>query len=164
MSSDGKSEVMAPAGSREQNKGGRGRITAFYMETLILAVIFVMVILVLIRMFSMSVRMSTQANDLTCAVRLAENAAEAVASSDSAQELALLLDENGNVRVLEDGHILVEYDREMKPVSGGDFRMEITWEPRADGCVSSVITVSRVGDQQPIYTLTTAVYAEEAVP
>lgn len=164
MSSDGKWRTTAPAGSREQNRSEKSRITAFYMETLVLAVIFIVVILALIRIFSLSVRMSSQAEELTRAVRLAENGAEAAAASESGEKLARLLDENGNVTVREDGSILAEYDRDMKPLSGGDILMEITWEPEETGCVRCLITVSRRGDSRPVYTLTTAVYVEEAVP
>ena len=122
------------------------------------------VILALTRVFSLSVRLSSQAEDLTSAVRLAENAAEAVAASDSPGRLAELLDENGNVKVQGDGSVLAEYDRDRKPAPGGVLRVEITWEPGEDGCVDSVITVSRAGDPQPVYTLTTAVFTGEAVP
>lgn len=168
MSNGSKQKAMAPVRSREQNrewnKGGRGQVTAFYIETLVLAVIFVAVILVLLRVFSLSMRLSGQAKELTSAVRLAENAAEAAAASDNVQELALLLDENGNVTAREDGSVLAEYDRDMKPAPGGEIRMEITWEPEETGCVGCTITVSRKKDSQLIYTLNTAVYAEEAVP
>lgn len=143
---------------KENHKGERGRITAFYIETLVLAAVFLMVIVVLAQIFSLSVRMSDRAEDLTCAVRLAENAAEAVAASASAEELAFLLDENGNAGLGEDGCVYAAYDRTMNPESGGAVQVEATWEPKENGCVESVITVCRAGNSEPIYTLTTAVY------
>lgn len=150
--------------SERRDRKERGHITAFYIETLFLTVIFVILILVLIQVFSLSVRMSDSAGELTSAVQLAENAAEAVAASHSPQELMGLLDENGNVQTGENGGIYAAYGRDMKPDPEGDLKVEVTWEPNGDGCINSVITVYRKGDEEPVYTLTTAVYAEEAVP
>ena len=151
MSVDGDKKLMAVTErderKKENHKGERGRITAFYIETLVLA-----------QIFSLSVRMSDRAEDLTCAVRLAENAAEAVAASASAEELAFLLDENENAGLGEDGCVYAAYDRTMNPESGGAVQVEATWEPKENGCVESVITVCRAGNSEPIYTLTTAVY------
>lgn len=150
--------------SKRTDGKGRGHITAFYIETLFLTVIFVLLILALIQIFSLSVRMSDRARELTCAVQLAENAAEAVAASRSLGELAALLDENGNVRAGEDGGIYAEYDQDMRPAPGGELQVQITWEPDGNGYVNSEITVFGKGTGDPVYTLTTAVYAEEAVP
>lgn len=147
-----------------REREGKGHITAFYIETLFLAVIFIGMILILLRVFSVSVRMSDSAKELTGAVRLAENAAEAVAASGSQEELMQLLDENGNVRPRDGGGVYGEYDQDMRPALGGSLQMEVTWEPDGKGCVNSVITVCRKGEEEPIYTLTTAVYLEEAVP
>lgn len=147
-----------------RNKNTRGHITAFYIETLFLAVIFVIMILVLIQVFAFSVRMSDSAKELNNAVQLAENAAEAVAASDSPQELVSLLDENGNTQIQQDGRICAEYDREMKPYPGGAVQVEITWEPDGEGCVYSAIAVCRKGEAEPVYNLTTAVHVKEAVP
>ncbi len=165
MSVDGEKKLMAVTErddrKEDDDKGGRGQVTAFYIETLVLAAVFLMVIVVLAQIFSLAVRMSGRAEDLTCAVRLAENAAEAVAASKSAEELAFLLDENGNAGLGEDGCVYAAYDRTMNPESGGVVQVEATWEPKNDGCVESVITVCRAGDSEPIYTLTTAVYVME---
>lgn len=147
-----------------RRKRERGHITAFYMETLFLAVLFVLVILALIRLFALSVQMSNGAENLTNAVRLSENAAEAVAASHSPQSLLELLDENGNARLTEDGGICAEYDQNRSPLPGGPIRVEITWEPDGEGCVDSAITVFCQGEEEPIYTLRTAVYVEEAGP
>lgn len=142
----------------------RGHITAFYIETLFLAVIFVAMILILLRVFSQASVMSDNARELTCAVGLAESAAEAVAASGSQEELIQLLDENGNVRPLDGGGICAEYGTDGKPAPGGGLQVEVTWEPEENGCVNSIITVCRKGEKEPVYSLTTAVYVEEAVP
>ena len=79
----------------------RRHITAFYLETLILIIVFIGVILVLVRVFGISREKSETARLLTGAVSLSENAAEAVAASASPEEAAALLNENGNAVVLD---------------------------------------------------------------
>lgn len=142
-------------------QGGKHRITAFYIETLILTLIFIVVILVLMRVFSLSRKMSGQANLLTCAVHLAENAAEAVAASGDEESLYALLDEagRGNIsRPEEEDHILfrVRYDGEMNPAADGNFRVDVIWEPQGEELVKSRINV--YWNEEEIYTLDTAVY------
>ena len=123
----------------------RKQLTAFYMETLLLLAAFMAIILVLVSVFGGARQQSTQAAQLTHAVRLAENAAEAVASVDSVDALQDLLGQGGGMRL--DGSVLtVLYD---------DYELAITWEPEG-ALVNSAITVSRNGEE--IYTLETAVY------
>lgn len=145
-----------------REKNIRPHITAFYMETLFLAVIFVLLIMILVRIFALSVHMSDSAGQLTGAVQLAENAAEAVAASDSPEELLALLDEGGNAKISQDG-VICEYSRDMQPYPGGDIQVRITWEPKEDGCVDSRITVFSVSQQEPVYTISTAVFIKGAV-
>lgn len=139
--------------------------TLFYIETLVLAAVFIGVILVLTQVFARSRQMSLRARAMTCAVHLAENTAEAVSAAGSVEELALLLDEGGNVRALEgrgDATLRAQYDREMKPVTSGSFWVDVTWAPetgedsRMGSLVESVITVYWNGEE--VYTLDTAVY------
>ena len=61
------------------------------------------VILVLTRIFAFSGELSGRAGRLNRAVHLAENAAEAVAASDSLDMLCALLEENGNARDVPGG-------------------------------------------------------------
>lgn len=143
-------------------QGRMHRITAFYIETLVLTVVFIAVILVLMWVFALSGRMSTRAKLLTNAVHLAENAAEAVAASDSEDKLFALLDEagRGNVTGPEEGEgsfFRVRYDGEMNPAADGSFRVDVTWEPQEGDLVKSGITV--YWNEEVIYTLDTAVYA-----
>lgn len=67
-------------------------ITAFYLETLLMIVVFISIILVLTRVFGSARVQSVEAKDLTTAVTLAQNTAEAVSASHSPQELQELLE------------------------------------------------------------------------
>ena len=69
----------------------RKHITSFYMETLLLILVFVAVILILTQVFGAARVSGTAAADLTRAVRLAANAAEAVSASDRSEERARCL-------------------------------------------------------------------------
>ena len=96
-------------------------ITAFYLETLLMIVVFISIILVLTRVFGRARVQSVQAKTLTAAVTLAQNTAEAVSASGSPGELARILDEGGNVFLTEGkegGQALVTaaYDAGMTPV------------------------------------------------
>lgn len=147
-------------------------ITAFYIETLILAAVFTMVILVLTRVFAWSGRLGQRAEILTSAVHLAENAAEAVAASDSLEDVKALLGKNGNGEFLEgemgeDGGILrIWYDDAGHPASEGDLWVDVAWRPagaeavsdRGEGLVECTISVCWTGETEPVYTLETAVY------
>lgn len=152
-------------GFREERK--RKHITAFYMETLVLVLIFTAVILVLTKVFALSGQMSGKARALTNAVHLAENAAEAVAASDSLEMLAGLLEENGNVRILrQDGQEILQarYDEAMKPAADGNVLVEVQWVPEAGvekGLTQGVIHVSREDSGEQLYMLKTAVYMGE---
>lgn len=149
-------------GYREEGK--KQHITSFYMETLVLALIFIAVILVLTKVFALSGQMSGKAKVLTNAVHLAENAAEALAASDSLEMLAVLLEEDGNVEILrQDGQAVLQarYDEKMKPAADGSFLVEVLWVPEAgneNGLTQGVINVSREDSGEQLYMLKTAVY------
>ena len=143
----------------------RAHITAFYMETLLLILVFISIILVLIRVFALGRSQSAAAADLNTAVCLAQNAAEAVAASDSPEAVAALLNEANNARVI-DGRVEVGYDRDMSPNStrAPSFWVYIQWTPEGDGrLVRSEISVLRGDpwDAEPVYSLQTAVYLPE---
>lgn len=151
---------------REKNK--KSRTTLFYMETLVMTAVFVAMMLVLIQVFTRSKQMSLQAGVLTYAVHLAENAAEAVSASGSAEELFFLLEEGENIRWLEGRGITmlrVQYDGKMRPAGSGRFWVDVTWEPESGseegGLIKSSITVYWDGEE--VYILDTAVYTEGAL-
>jgi len=96
-------------------------ITAFYLETLLMIAVFVSIILVLTRVFGSARAQSAKAKNLTAAVTLAQNAAEAVSASKSPQDLLALLGTDGNALLQEDastGEALVTavYDTDLHPV------------------------------------------------
>jgi hypothetical protein len=139
------------------------QITAFYLETLLLIAVFVAVILVLTQLFGAARAQSSGAKTLTNAVILAENAAESAAAAENPEELASLLNRNGNARVAG-GVVEAGYDRNMVPDGGSDpeLRVTVTWEPAADtpDFVESEIVVYASGGE-PVYTLKTAVMRGE---
>ena len=84
-------------GSREiENMKRKQHITAFYLETLLMIVVFISIILVLTRVFGRARLQSVEAKRLTAAVTLAQNTAEAVSASGSPQDLLDLLNEKNN--------------------------------------------------------------------
>ena len=140
-------------------------ITAFYLETLLLILVFITIILVLTQVFGLGKVQSSEAKLLTNAVCLAENAAEAVSASDSDGRLLQLLDENGNAERMPDtAGVTAYYDTDMRPDRQGAFRVDVSWLPREGETgvlVDSVIQV-RCGERaKPIYTLNTAVFLKE---
>lgn len=141
-------------------------ITGFYLETLLLIAVFIAIILVLTHVFGLGRSLSGEAQTLTNAVCLAQNAAEAVAASDSPEVLLDLLDEGGNARAGDKANVLASYDDDMEPSTEGRYRVEVTWEP-ADGndeLVYSTVSVTFDGGAEPVYSLRTAVYLGEVQP
>lgn len=132
--------------------------TAFYVETLLMIVAFVAVILVLTRTFGEARRESAQARELTDAVILAQNAAEAVSASENLEDLARRLGGTQTTEIRE-GKLFA--------VSEDGYITEVSWEPsgeEAGTLVSSAITVYLAGSADPIYALDTAVYLREVQP
>lgn len=140
-------------------------ITAFYVETLLLILVFIAIILVLTHVFGLGKVQSSRAKLLTNAVCLAENAAEAVAASDSPAAVVRLLDEGGNVRVLDSGLVEADYNSRMEPELTRDpgLRVLISWEPTAEDprLVNSTISVYGGGKTDAVYELRTAVLLQE---
>ena len=140
--------------------------TAFYIETLLMIVAFVAVILVLTRTFGEARRESARAKELTDAVILAQNAAEAVSASENLEDLARLLDETIAAPYLGRPSIEVR-DGKLFAASEDGYITEVSWEPRMEASgtlVSSTITVRLAGSADPIYALDTAVYLREVQP
>ena len=142
-----------------------GQITAFYLETLLLIVVFIAIILVLTQVFGLAQLQSGRAEHLTDAVVLAGNAAEAVSASGSREALLKLLDENGNAAELPNGNgVAATYDRSLNPDPAGDYRVEVSWETESAErgfLVRSVIRVFRLDGADPVYTLETASFKPE---
>ena len=96
-------------------------ITAFYLETLLMIVVFISIILVLTRVFGRARLQSVEAKRLTAGVTLAQNTAEAVSASGSPQDLLDLLNEKNNAILqtaddTEETVIITLYDENLQPV------------------------------------------------
>ena len=137
-------------------------ITGFYVETLLLIVVFIAILLVLTQIFGLSKLRSGEAERLTNAVTLAGNAAEVFAEAESPEELAALLNENGNAALMSDtAGVTARYGRDMAPDPEGSLTVEIYWLEEPDGFVEARIRVLSEGVKEPVYTLQTASYRQE---
>lgn len=132
------------------------KITAFYMEMLVLVLVFIGVILLLSQVFVSAKEESAQARLLTKAVRLAENAAELIAGAESREELPELLGENGSAYWAQEGVLLARYDAGLQPDPEGELGLQVSWEEE-DGLCRHQLAVSWQ-DGEPVYELKTAVY------
>ena len=144
----------------------RRHITGFYIETLVLIVIFVTVVLVLTQIFGVSRNESRSARMLTNAVTLAENAAEAVSASRDPEALAQLLNTDNNAQYDEEEGVLAYYGPDLNPAADGVYLVQAGWEPQqtdAGTLVNSRISVWYGQEKEPLYVLETAVYLPEVI-
>ena len=145
-----------------------GQITAFYFETLLLIVVFLVIILVLTQVFGLTIQQTAAARQLTDAVMLAGNAAEAVSISADPGELLSLLNENGNAAERSDSSgVTARYDDGKNPDPQGAYRVDVSWQPEKTArgtMISSVIQVSHGDSEEPVYRLETASFREEGTP
>jgi hypothetical protein len=143
-------------------------VTAFYIEVLLLTVGLIGIVLVLTQIFALGRRESAEARELTDAVCLAQNAAEAFAASADPEELCVLLGEGGSAEVVEIGGaaaVRASYDADLKAAKDGVFLVTVIWrEERADAgvLVRSRITVTGQDSTREIYSLETASFRKEA--
>ncbi len=141
------------------------QLTSFYLESLVLIAAFVAMILVLTGVFGASRSQSVKARDLSQAVTIAANAAEAVSASGTLEEAAALLDQGGNVQI-RDGAIEAFYRADGAPCPDGDgaLRLLLTWEVSGldPSLVESTLTVFTEKDGKELYSLETARYRKEA--
>ena len=142
-------------------------VTAFYLETLLLIVVFLGIILVLTQVFGLARIQSASARQLTEAVTLAENAAEAVSCSASPEALLELLNEQNNAVLLPDGNgVTARYREGLQPDAAGSYRVEVSWEPdepgtlSSGGLVRSTICVRFGEAAREVYRLETAAWKE----
>ena len=141
-----------------------GHITAFYLETLMLVVVFLGIILILTRIFGMGRMQSSEAAHLSDAVTLAQNAAEAVSAAKTPEELRTLLNPNEGERekaVPLGRNMLFRYDRALRIDPAGVYTVVILWDEEADGFVRSHIEVFYAGELSSLYALDTAAYHGE---
>ena len=138
-------------------------ITSFYVETLLLVIVFVACILLLTQIFGAAKTASTDAKLLTNAVALAENTAEAFSASDGTESLRALLDEGGNARIDPINPEVVEafYAADMTPDPDGMLMVSVVLT-REDGLLRGGISVVRLDTGEAVYSLGTAHYRKEA--
>lgn len=137
----------------------QSHITGFYLETLMLIVVFVLIILVLTQVFGLAQLQSTRAKQLNGAVILAQNAAEAAAASETPEELLKLLNDNDNAVLMADtAGVTACYDSDMNPDAEGNYRVDVTWLPEETEngiLVHSVAEVRCEDAEAPLYRLET---------
>lgn len=142
----------------------RHPITAFYVEALILILAFVGIILILTQVFGAGQALSSDADQLTRAVGMAQNTAEAVAAAEDFDDLSDMLEEGKVGGSADPDGIWNYYDKDGSPSEDGVYHVWTTWEPEPKGdgeLVRSRITVQYGDEEEPIYTLETAKYREE---
>ena len=134
-------------------------ITGFYLETLILIVVFLVIILLLTQVFGLAQMQSTKAKRLTGAVILAQNAAEAVSASETPEELLALLNDNNNAFPMTDTvGVTACYDSDLTPDAGGIYRVDVTWLPEEAGDGTMIHSTAEVRcdeTDEPVYRLET---------
>ena len=136
-------------------------ITGFYIETLLLILVFVSIILVITNIFGMARVSSARARHLTTAVALAQNTAEAAAASRSVDETAALLQENGNTEVSSDGTgLTARYNSDLTPSADGIYRVDLTWTEE-EALADCIVSVFYAEEEEPVYSIHTAVYVKE---
>ena len=143
-------------------------ITAFYLEMLLLMLVMIVIVLVLTNVFALGRTESAAARSLTDAVCLAQNTAEAAASSGSAEELASMLGERGSAALVDGADkptVRAVYNAQLEPDADGCYTVLTVWdESAAEGgrLVRCTVTVTASGSAEEIYTLETAVFIKEA--
>ena len=134
-------------------------ITGFYLETLMLIVVFVLIILVLTQVFGLAQMQSTRAKQLNGAVILAQNALEAVSASETPEDLLTLLNDNDNAVLMADtAGVTACYDRDLNPDAEGNYRVDVTWLPEEteNGILVHSVAEVRCDDAEaPVYRLET---------
>ncbi len=132
----------------------QNRHFSFYMEVMIMLVVFIAVIVNLSRVFTLSRRQSWQARQLSDAVILASSGAEICASCRSEEELLELLQDAGAKR--SDAGITASFNDRFEMDPSGEMIMEIGWLPEGEKFVETPISISCNGTE--IYTLNTGHY------
>ena len=140
----------------------KSHLTSFYVETLLMMLIFTGMIVILSSVFSLARVRSVHARRLSNAVCLAQNAAEAVAASTSAQDVLEILEEEGNGELTDSSGtpaVRLFYDDDMHADSDGVCSVTVTWEKTdRDDFVVSNITVAHDDEAEPVYELRTGVW------
>ena len=139
-------------------------ITAFYLETLLLIVVFISIILVLTQIFGLGKAKSGEAMLLTNAVTLAQNGAEAFSAAEDPAQMAALLNEQDNAEVLQNAEgVSARYNADMTPDAEGPFEWKAFWTESAGDAGSFIrcrIVLTYQDSEQPVYELETAQFRQ----
>lgn len=152
-------------------KNKHAHITAFYLETLLMILVFVAIILMLTQVFGASRKLSMEAGYLSDAATISESVSAAVRAADDEKALLGILNgttgdsANGTPAVLLKGArvptIEVRYDDDLAPAGDGAYEVTVTWEETAGtrgDYVDSEITVRRDGVEDPVLVTHTGTY------
>lgn len=140
--------------------------TAFYVETLLLIGALVAVVLILARCFSAAEQTRREARELTGAVHLARNAAEAAAGAGTHEELVHLLSRDA-AAIAEESGFRFCYDEAFQGDPAGPLELTISWDRRPQpgcGLVHYTIIVENTVRGDELYRLETAVYLGGEAP
>ena len=131
-------------------------MTAFYIEALLMILVFGGIILSLTQVFGASRNESADAKTLTSAVCLAQNAAEAFAAAEKPEDLISILDKESKGHVQLGGaaeDLTGSYRTDMTPDPEGLLKLHMTWQERDDLLYAQIEILQA---DQSIYTLETA--------
>ena len=145
----------------------KARWSSFYSEALLLVVIFVALVLVLTGVFTAARAQSASARRLSRAVTIAANTAETVSAAADGGELLALLNENANAFPMKDtAGVTAYYAADGTPDPEGEFRVDVftRTESAASGSLFSGRILVSCGDEEPVYSLETVYFREEAAP
>ena len=144
----------------------RSHSTAFYLETLLMILVFVTVILLLTQVFGASMRLSRDADVRTTAVTLSESVDQAcLATVDDAELLAILTGNGtGYGSVTGKGSLEVYFGEDLKPSAKGPYKVtierDLTKGVRGT-YAETVITVYHESSDEPVLETNTAEYVKE---
>ena len=171
-------------------KNKHAHVTAFYLETLLMILVFVAVILMLTQVFGQSRKLSAEAGYLSDAATISESVSAAVRASESEEQLLSTFvwaasesdaaaggadaaaGESGDAEVahLLDGAAVptveVTFNEDLAPAADGPYEATVTWEVTAGtrgDYVDSTITICRDGTKDPILTTKTGTYTGQPV-
>ncbi len=143
----------------------KDHITAFYIETLILIVVFVVVILMLTNVFQAARIESVRARRLSDAVILAGNVAEAMSWTEEGEDLLSVLGGEGGAELMPDGRgLTVYYGEDHQADRNGPYMVSAVVVSEEQGAeaesrlVTYEISVKDTQRGEVIYTLRTSVF------
>ena len=139
---------------------------AFVVELFMMFAALILVIVVITGFFVMTRSESLRANNLTGAVRAAENTAEVLSRAESGAEAARLIAEMENAENVDTdgGEVSFTLRHGSKEKTGTDFDIKVTLDSRKNDTgtyVTDTIDVSLPDREEKLYTLESGHYIPE---